>query len=134
MRCSSAAGSPRGCSGPRRDTIRCKGESAMKAAVMRAFKQPLELEDIDISRPGPREVLMRTAATGVCHSDLHVIEAGLPVPPPLVLGHEPAGIVEAVGEVVTHVQPGDHAIGCLFAVCGSFGDLFTGRAHTFRGP
>ena len=78
----------------------------MKAAVMRAFKAPLQIEDIEIGRPGPREVLVRTVATGVCHSDLHVIEAGLPVPPPLVLGHEPAGIVEAVGADVTHVVPG----------------------------
>ena len=58
----------------------------MKAAVMRAFKTPLELEEISIGRPGPREVLLRTAASGVCHSDLHVIEAGLPVPPPHMLG------------------------------------------------
>ena len=105
----------------------------MKAAVMRAFKTPLELEDIDISRPGPREVLVRTAATGVCHSDLHVIEAGLPVPPPLVLGHEPAGIVEAVGELVTHVQPGDHVIGCLSAFCGSCDYCLTGRPNMCGG-
>jgi len=105
----------------------------MKAAVMRAFKAPLELEDIDISRPGPREVLLRTAATGVCHSDLHVVEAGLPVPPPLVLGHEPAGVVEAVGEQVTHVQPGDHVIGCLSAFCGSCEYCLTGRPNMCGG-
>ncbi len=53
----------------------------MKAAVMRAFKTPLEIEDIQISKPGPRELLVRTVATGVCHSDLHVMDAALPVPP-----------------------------------------------------
>ena len=105
----------------------------MKAAVMRAFKTPLELEDIDIDKPGPREVLLRTAATGVCHSDLHVMEAGLPVPPPLVLGHEPAGVVEAVGDGVTHVQPGDHVIGCLSAFCGSCEYCLTGRPNMCGG-
>ena len=63
----------------------------MKAAVMRAWKAPLTIEDIDIDEPGPREVLVRTVATGVCHSDLHVLEGSLPMPPPTVLGHEPAG-------------------------------------------
>src|SRR4029453_983310 len=70
-------------------------EDAMKAAVMRAWKAPLTIEDVDVDAPGPREVLVRTVATGVCHSDLHVLEGSLPVPPPTVLGHEPAGVVEA---------------------------------------
>jgi S-(hydroxymethyl)glutathione dehydrogenase / alcohol dehydrogenase len=105
----------------------------MKAAVMRAFKQPLMIEDIDISRPGPREVLVRTVATGVCHSDLHVSDAALPVPPPLVLGHEPAGIVEAVGELVTHVVPGDHVIGCLSAFCGNCEYCLSGRPNMCGG-
>ena len=83
----------------------------MKAAVMRANNAPLEIEDIQIDDPGPREVLVKTSASGICHSDLHVIEGNLPVPPPCVLGHEPAGIVEAVGEGVTDFAPGDHVIG-----------------------
>jgi S-(hydroxymethyl)glutathione dehydrogenase/alcohol dehydrogenase len=91
----------------------------MKAAVLRAYKQPLSIEDLELDAPGPREVLVRTAATGVCHSDLHCIDGALPVPPPMVLGHEPAGVVEAVGAEVTHVAPGDHVIGCLSAFCGS---------------
>src|SRR5512134_3491215 len=105
----------------------------MKAAVMRAFHAPLQLEDIEISTPGPREVLVRTAATGVCHSDLHVIEAGLPVPPPLVLGHEPAGIVEAVGAEVTHVVPGDHVIGCVSAFCGNCEFCLSGKPNLCGG-
>jgi S-(hydroxymethyl)glutathione dehydrogenase/alcohol dehydrogenase len=90
----------------------------MKAAVMRANNAPLELEDVRIDDPGPGEVLLKTAASGICHSDLHVIEGGLPVPPPCILGHEPAGVVEAVGDGVVDFAPGDHVIGCLTSWCG----------------
>jgi S-(hydroxymethyl)glutathione dehydrogenase/alcohol dehydrogenase len=90
----------------------------MKAAIMRAQNAPLVIEDVDIDDPGPGEVLLKTAASGICHSDLHVIEGGLPVPPPCILGHEPAGVVEAVGEGVTDFVPGDHVIGCLTSWCG----------------
>jgi S-(hydroxymethyl)glutathione dehydrogenase/alcohol dehydrogenase len=85
---------------------------------MRANNAPLELEDIEIDDPGPGEVLLKTAASGICHSDLTVIEGGLPVPPPCILGHEPAGVVEAVGEGVRDFVPGDHVIGCLTSWCG----------------
>lgn len=90
----------------------------MKAAVMRANNAPLEIEDVDIDSPGPGEVLIKTVASGICHSDLHVIEGGLPMPPPCILGHEPAGIVEEIGEGVTDVVPGDHVIGCITSWCG----------------
>jgi S-(hydroxymethyl)glutathione dehydrogenase/alcohol dehydrogenase len=90
----------------------------MKAAVMRANDAPLELEEVSIDDPGPGEVLLKTAASGICHSDLHVIEGSLPVPPPCILGHEPAGIVETVGEGVSDFAPGDHVIGCLTSWCG----------------
>ena len=90
----------------------------MKAAVMRANNAPLEIEDLVIDDPGPGEVLLKTAASGICHSDLHVIEGGLPMPPPCVLGHEPAGVVEAVGAGVVDFVPGDHVIGCLTSWCG----------------
>jgi len=90
----------------------------MKAAVMRANNAPLEIEDVQIDSPGPGEVLLKTAASGICHSDLTVIEGGLPVPPPCILGHEPAGIVEEVGSGVTDFAPGDHVIGCLTQWCG----------------
>jgi S-(hydroxymethyl)glutathione dehydrogenase/alcohol dehydrogenase len=105
----------------------------MKAAVMRAWKAPLTIEDVDIDEPGPREVLVRTVATGVCHSDLHVLEGSLPVPPPTVLGHEPAGIVEAVGSEVTHVKPGDHVIGCLSAFCGQCAYCLAGQPNLCGG-
>jgi S-(hydroxymethyl)glutathione dehydrogenase/alcohol dehydrogenase len=95
-----------------------KESATVKAAVMRANHAPLEIEEVQIDDPGPGEVLLRTAASGICHSDLHVIEGSLPVPPPCILGHEPAGVVEAVGEGVRDVAPGDHVIGCLTAWCG----------------
>ena len=90
----------------------------MKAAVMRATNAPLEIEEVTIDDPGPGEVLLATAASGICHSDLHVIEGGLPMPPPCILGHEPSGIVEAIGDGVTDFVPGDHVIGCITNWCG----------------
>jgi S-(hydroxymethyl)glutathione dehydrogenase/alcohol dehydrogenase len=105
----------------------------MKAAVMRAVGEPLGIEDVHIDTPGPREVLVRTVATGVCHSDLHVLEGSLPNPTPTVLGHEPAGVVEAVGSEVRHVAPGDHVIGCLSAFCGSCEYCIAGRPNLCEG-
>ena len=90
----------------------------MKAAVMRANDAPLEFEEVKVDKPGPGEVLVRTAASGICHSDLTVVEGGLPFPAPCILGHEPAGVVEQVGPDVTEFVPGDHVIGCLNSWCG----------------
>ena len=101
----------------------------MKAAVMRAQNAPLVIEDLNIDDPGPGEVLVKTMASGICHSDLHVIEGGLPMPPPCVLGHEPAGIVEAVGPDVTSVAPGDHIIACLSRYCGTCKFCTGGRPY-----
>ena len=105
----------------------------MKAAVMRAIGEPLRIEDIQVDGPGPREALVRTAATGVCHSDLHVLEGSLPTALPTVLGHEPAGVVEAVGAEVRHVAPGDHVIGCLSAFCGACEYCLAGRPNLCEG-
>ena len=63
----------------------------MKAVVLREVDRPLEVEDVEIDRPGPREVLIRTGATGVCHSDLHFVEGKYSIPMPAGLGHEAAG-------------------------------------------
>ncbi len=101
----------------------------MRAAVMRAYHAPLVLEEVSIDEPGPGEVLVRTAATGICHSDLTVIEGGLPVPPPTILGHEPAGIVEAVGPGVTEFAPGDRVIGCITHWCGTCRFCTGGRPY-----
>src|SRR3989344_7525150 len=99
----------------------------MKAAVLREVGKPLQIEDVQISKPGPREVLIRTAAAGVCHSDLHFIEGKYPHPMPAGLGHESAGVVEAVGSEVRSVKPGDHVITCLSAFCGHCDHCVTGH-------
>ena len=90
----------------------------MKAAVLREVRQPLQIEDVQISKPGPHEALIRTVAAGVCHSDLHFVEGSYPYSLPAVLGHESAGVVEQVGSEVRTVKPGDHVITCLSAFCG----------------
>src|SRR3546814_14146086 len=90
----------------------------MKAAVLRQVGTPLTIEDVQINKPGPHEVLIRTMAAGVSHSDLHFYEGSYPYPLPAVLGHESAGIVEQVGAEVRTVKPGDHVITCLSAFCG----------------
>ena len=99
----------------------------MKAAVLRQVNQPLSIEDVSTAKPGPREVLLRTAAAGVCHSDLHFQNGAYPYFLPTVLGHESAGVVEAVGEDVHYVKPGDHVITCLSAFCGHCEHCLTGR-------
>ena len=99
----------------------------MKAAVLRAVKQPLTIEDIDIAKPGPREVLVRTVAAGVCHSDLHFQTGAYTYPMPAVLGHESAGVVEQVGSDVHYVVPGDHVITCLSVFCGTCEFCLSGR-------
>jgi len=99
----------------------------MKAAVLRAPKQPLSIEDVEISKPGPHEVLVRTVAAGVCHSDLHFQNGSYMYPTPAVLGHESAGVVEQVGAEVRYVQPGDHVITCLSVFCGHCEFCLSGR-------
>ncbi len=90
----------------------------MKAAVFREVGHPMLIEDVTIDNPGPREVLVRVSAVGLCHSDLHVLDGGLPNPSPSILGHEGAGIVEKVGSEVHTVKPGDHVIVSLVFYCG----------------
>ena len=99
----------------------------MKAAVLREVGTPLSIENVQISKPGPREVLIKTVAAGICHSDLHFINGTYPHPLPLVLGHESAGIVEAVGRDVRYVKPGDHVITCLSVFCGHCEHCLTGH-------
>src|SRR3954462_13288043 len=90
----------------------------MKAAVLQEIPGQLVIDDVQIDKPGPREVLIKTSAAGCCPSDLHFMEGKYPYPTPAVLGHESAGVVEAVGRDVTYVQPGDHVITCLSVFCG----------------
>jgi S-(hydroxymethyl)glutathione dehydrogenase / alcohol dehydrogenase len=101
----------------------------MKAAVLHAPNQPLTIEEVSLTKPGPREVLLRTAFAGLCHSDLHFIDGLYPHPTPCVLGHESAAVVEAVGDAVTYVKPGDHVITCLSVFCGVCPQCVTGHPN-----
>jgi S-(hydroxymethyl)glutathione dehydrogenase/alcohol dehydrogenase len=75
-------------------------------------------DDVEVRKPGPNEVLVRVAAAGVCHSDISVVDGTIPWPAPSVMGHEGAGIVEAVGSEVTRTKPGDHIVIGTVANCG----------------
>jgi S-(hydroxymethyl)glutathione dehydrogenase/alcohol dehydrogenase len=101
----------------------------MKAAVIWEACQPITIEDVQISKPGPREVLVRTAFAGVCHSDLHFADGTYPYPAPYVPGHESSGVVEEVGADVTHVRQGDHVVTCLSVFCGCCPQCVTGRPN-----
>ena len=93
----------------------------IKAAVFRKVHEALTVESVEVDKPWGREVLVRTAATGVCHSDLHVVDGvgRFPLDRPIILGHEGSGVVEAVGADVTTLRPGDHVVACLPGFCGS---------------
>jgi S-(hydroxymethyl)glutathione dehydrogenase/alcohol dehydrogenase len=106
----------------------------MKAAVLRQVKTPLQIEEVQLSKPGPHEVLIRTVAAGVCHSDLHFVEGSYPYPLPAVLGHESAGVVEQVGSEVSTVKVGDHVITCLSAFCGHCNHCLTGHMSLCVSP
>jgi len=106
----------------------------MKAAVLREVGKPLEIENIEINKPKSHEVLIRTAAAGVCHSDLHFVDGLYRYPMPVVLGHESAGVVEAVGSEVHSVKPGDHVITCLSAFCGRCEHCLTGHLSRCTSP
>ena len=99
----------------------------MKAAVLVEAGKPLVIEDVVISKPGPHEVLIRTAACGLCHSDLHFIDGSYPHPLPAIPGHEAAGIVEAIGSEVRTVAVGDAVVSCLSAYCGHCEFCVSGR-------
>ena len=107
----------------------------MKAAVLRTLHSPLTIESVDVDKPARREVLVRTAATGVCHSDLHVVDGQgrWPLDRPIVLGHEGAGVVEAVGSEVTTLRPGDHVVACLSGFCGSCAQCLSGHPNLCTG-
>ena len=106
----------------------------MKAAVLREVGKPLQIEDVQIGKPGPHEVLIRTKAAGVCHSDLHFVEGSYPHPLPAVLGHESAGVVEQVGSEVRTVKVGDHVITCLNPFCGHCEHCLTGHMNLCISP
>ena len=91
----------------------------MRAALFLEQNGPLTVEDVTPADPGPRDVIVHITASGVCHSDVHVINGALPMPPPAILGHEGCGVVEAVGAEVTRVKVGDRIIGSFIPACGA---------------
>jgi S-(hydroxymethyl)glutathione dehydrogenase/alcohol dehydrogenase len=90
----------------------------MKAAVLYEIGKPVKVEEVTLDEPQANEVLVKVAATGVCHTDLHFIKGDMPQPLPVVLGHEGAGVVEKVGPGVTTLKPGDHVIMMVAYSCG----------------
>jgi S-(hydroxymethyl)glutathione dehydrogenase / alcohol dehydrogenase len=109
----------------------------MRAAVYVEQDKPLSIEDLEPTEPGPRDVVVQVAASGVCHSDLSVTNGTLPIPPPCILGHEGAGVVDWVGPEVSQIKPGDRVITTFVPACGSCwfclhdkSNLCTGTAET----
>jgi S-(hydroxymethyl)glutathione dehydrogenase/alcohol dehydrogenase len=90
----------------------------IKAAVLREANKPYSIEELELEPPRAGEVLVKYAYTGYCHSDLHLQLGEIPIAMPLVAGHECAGVVQEVGEGVTHVKKGDHVVGTWMVPCG----------------
>jgi Zn-dependent alcohol dehydrogenase len=105
----------------------------LKAAVCYAFNEPLVVEDIEIAAPREGEVLVRLAATAICHSDIHLLSGDWLGALPVVAGHEAAGVVEAIGANVTAVQPGDRVVISLLRSCGRCFHCSTGATHNCDG-
>lgn len=95
-------------------------------------KQVQVVDDLAVREPGPGEVRVAIAAAGLCHSDLSVVDGTIVFPVPVVLGHEGAGVVEAVGAGVTHVAPGDHVALSTLASCGTCAECDRGRPTMCR--
>ncbi len=103
----------------------------MKAALFRAAHEPLNVEDVPTPSPGPGEVRIRVAACGVCHTDLHYVDHGTPTfrKPPIVLGHEASGRVEALGPGVQGWKEGDRVLVPAVLTCGSCRSCRLGREN-----
>jgi S-(hydroxymethyl)glutathione dehydrogenase/alcohol dehydrogenase len=99
-----------------------------QAVVVRSVADGPRLEEIEVDPPGPGEVLVRVAASGICGSDLHILHGRSVIDSfPMVLGHEGAGVVEEVGDGVTSVAAGDHVVLALYGPCGTCDQCRTGR-------
>lgn len=101
----------------------------MRAAVLYQWNEPFKVEPVELQDPREGEVLVKLAASGVCHSDLSIQRGILPMVPPLIFGHEGAGIVEKVGPGVTSVRKGDHVVLTWLYSCGFCRDCGRGRPH-----
>ena len=103
--------------------------SAMKAGVLHCPGAPIEIHTVSIDAPKGHEVLVRVAASGLCHSDWHFISGDLPFGGPRVLGHEVAGVVEAVGDDVARLRVGDPVVACASLFCGSCDQCVSGSSQ-----
>jgi aryl-alcohol dehydrogenase len=109
--------------------------TTITAALVESEGSDFSLEEVDLEDPRPDEVVVKIEAAGICHTDLTVRDGGLPTPLPAVLGHEGAGVVEAVGDAVEGLAEGDH-VGLSFNFCGACPSCYAGKpfyCHDF-GP
>jgi S-(hydroxymethyl)glutathione dehydrogenase/alcohol dehydrogenase len=96
-----------------------EGNEPMRSAILTTFGEALSVETVTLVDPGPRDVVVRLGASGVCHSDATVASGRYPFPVPLILGHEGAGVVEAIGSAVTRVKVGDRVVSSVITACGA---------------
>ena len=106
----------------------------MRAAVLNQIPGELIIEDISVAAPAEDEVLIQTVHTGLCRSDLHFMEGTWKTRLPAVMGHESAGVVQAVGSNVSYVSPGDRVITCLSVFCGTCDMCLSGHPNVCRNP
>lgn len=97
----------------------------IEAAVVRQKGGPFRIETVDLDEPRPNEILVRNTAVGICHTDLVIRDQGIPIPMPVVLGHEGSGIVERVGAAVAKVKPGDKVV-MTYHSCGHCSSCYDG--------
>ncbi len=100
-----------------------------KAAVLWETNQPWSVEEIELDPPGPGEVLVKLAASGMCHSDEHLVTGDLPFALPIIGGHEGAGVVQEVGSGVSWLAPGDHVVFGFIPSCGRCPSCSTGHQN-----
>jgi len=105
----------------------------IQSAVLREPNKPLTIEELELDSPREKEVLIKYAYTGFCHSDLHLMLGEIPIALPLAIGHEAAGVVEAVGPGVTKVQKGDHVVGTWMIPCGKCHQCLRGMGNICSG-
>ena len=101
----------------------------VQAAVFEEIDQPLSIEEVELGEPGPKDLLVRVTASGVCHSDLSVLDGTIPLKKPAILGHEGAGLVEYVGAEVTRAKVGDRVIGSFMPACGDCPWCVSGKSQ-----
>ena len=100
-----------------------------KAAVLWELNAPWTIEEIELDAPGPNEVLVKLAASGLCHSDEHLVTGDLPFELPIIGGHEGAGVVQQVGANVSWLAPGDHVVFGFIPSCGRCVSCSTGHQN-----